>query len=234
MELFEKIKQAIHNKFFREVSCSNCGEKGKVMSYRKLIDDSLLCKTCMYRIPKRLKDWVKNGTLDIYKQAAFFGDRTKIEYKPIFNCDAGYHLFEVDAQHLLFRLFDEGDLILPLSCIDYYDFEFRGEELKEGFISDKVKGDVYVTISTSNPPVSYTTGVAFGVKGKAHKQGIIGNTYVYDDPKDLKEFVQKFDELVEKAKREQQEAIAAAQQQAREAAEAAAAARAAEEARFEV
>ncbi|MBQ2811516.1 MAG: hypothetical protein IJF12_05035 [Alphaproteobacteria bacterium] len=204
--LFAKIKQAIHNKFFREVYCSNCGAKGKVMFFKKLKDESLLCKACVGRIPSELADYVDEGTMDNFKYAIELADRSKKEYEPIFNDDAGFHLFEVDSKHLLFKIYGESDLILPLSCIEYYNFEFKGEEVKEGFLGDKVKGDVYVTLMAQNPPISYCTTVAFGLKAKAEKK-FLSNTYVYGTPKELEEFLSKFDMLYDLARKKEELAI---------------------------
>lgn len=216
MKLFENIKEAINNKFFKEVTCSHCGAKGKVMLFRKLKDDSLICSSCYGFLPKRLKKWVKTGTLETYKKAFFYAERSKKEYKPIFNNDAGFHMFEVDSKNLLFKIFGEGDLILPLSSIDFYNFSYKVDEEKAKENPHEVKGDVELTISLFEPEISFSTMVAFGIKTLTTKKSLLGRTFIYDDPEELKQFKHRFSTLLKKARSNQQAANIAAKQQAKE------------------
>ncbi len=201
MKIIETIKQAIHNKFFKEVYCSHCGTKGKIMSFKKLKDDSLICKSCAGKIPSELKDAALEGTLQDYRDAVAYIQRSKTEFEPIFNNDAGFHLFEVDSKHRLFRIYG-GKLIFELNNIDYYSFVYHAEQLKEGFISDKVKGDVHMLLTTKDPFVTFDETVAFGLKAKAEKK-FLSNTYIHGNPKELDTFLMRFDQLLNMAKHKQ-------------------------------
>ena len=198
MKIIEKIKEAINNKFFREVYCSHCGAKGKVMLFKKLKDDSLICKTCSGVIPYELRETAFGGILQDYLDAKAYVERSKKEFEPVFKNDAGYHHFEVDSRHGLFRIAGK-ELIFEISNIEFYSFVFKGEELKEGFFSDKVKGDVHLLLSTKAPFVTYDETVAYSVKAKAHKK-FLSNTYIYDNPAELDEFLLRFERLYQIAK----------------------------------
>ncbi len=200
MKIIEKIKEAIHNKFFREVYCSHCGAKGKVVFFKKIKDGSLLCNTCTSAIPHELREAAFDGTLQDYKEARAYTERSKKEFEPVFDNDAGYHDFEVDSAHKLFRV-SGSDLIFELSNIEFYSFIFKPEEVKEGFFSEKVKGDVKLSLITKEPCASYDKVIAYGVKAKAEKK-LFSSTYLYDNPKKLDEFLERLDRLCELAKQE--------------------------------
>lgn len=202
-KIFEKIKQAIHNKFFQEVYCSNCGAKDKIMNLKKLKDESLLCKKCMGKIPSELNDTAQNS-LSEYKNAVAYAERSANEFEPIFNNDAGFHLFEVDSKNKLFRL-DTSDnaLIFELSNISYYDFNFIGEKAKEGLLNDKVIGNVHLTLLTENPCVNISEIVAYSLKVKA-PTSLFSTTINHGNPKELDAFLLNFKMLCETAKKEQE------------------------------
>ena len=202
MKIIEKIKEAINNKFFKEVYCSHCGAKGKVMFFKKLKDTSVLCNTCTAAIPTELRNAAFGGNLQDYVDAREYTIRSKKELEPVFRNDAGYHEFEVDSVHRLFRVAGS-KLVFELHNIEFYSFVFKAEELKEGFLSDKVKGDVHLLLSTKEPFATYDETIAYGVKTKAEKK-FLSNTYLYDNPKELDAFLAKFEMLCERAKKEKE------------------------------
>lgn len=197
--LFDKIKKSIHNKYFREVHCSCCGTTGKILGYRRLRDGSLLCKTCANQLPSEWSDVLENGTLDDYKRSMAYARTSQEVYEPIFRNDAGYGSFEVDSRNLLFRNSGEGELIFPLSCLDYYDFSFTGVTPHEGIFRNTVSGNVHAVLLAADPDYHAQSMIAFDVTARAEKK-LFSNTFVHGNPDGLDDFILRFDRLVHLAK----------------------------------
>lgn len=161
----------------KEVCCSHCGTKGKVVFFKKLKDGNMLCKNCAKEFPRELKSFAFAETLQEYEEAKAYALRSKNEFEPIFNNNAGFHQFEVDSKNKLFRMVGS-NLIFELGNIDFYNFMFKPQ---------KAKSDVNLFLSVKAPFVIYDETVAFGVKQRTAE---------------LDSFIARFDRLCNMAKTE--------------------------------
>lgn len=215
----DAIKGFINKHFTQEVTCANCGKKGKVMFFSTLQDGNKLCSDCRHEIPSQFDFKPKESTLEEFKELYDFMQYTHNELEPIFkpDYDYSYGSFEVDPVHYLCRV--DGSFVFEISNIMLYNIVFKAEEFKDGIFSSKVKGDVYLTSLILRNPVGSFDDVMIksGAKGKAEKK-VFSSTITYQNPKDMDEFMFKFDSLWSKfeSEREEKELNDLVEQKARE------------------
>lgn len=82
-------------------------------------------------------------------------------------------------------------VFLDVKDVTYFDLIFEPEEVKEGIIGTKVRGDVRMILEMSCPPFAHSEKVAFGEKAKA-KKSFLGNQISYDNPADMNSFLDTF------------------------------------------
>ena len=82
---------------------------------------------------------------------------------------------------------------LKLEEIIDFNMEYVAEEVKEGFLSDKVTGNIYWRLKVNFPYVFKEEVLASGVKAPAKvKKGLLKNSVKYDNPNGMNEFLQYF------------------------------------------
>ncbi|MBQ8794057.1 MAG: hypothetical protein IJZ63_04880 [Clostridia bacterium] len=215
----DAIKGFINKHFTQEVTCANCGKTGKIMFFSKLKDENRICSACKGTIPYEFDFKAKESTLEDFKELYDFMQYTNNELEPIFDPDDDYSYgsFEVDPVHYLCRV--DGSFVFEISNIMVYNFVYQPEEFKDGVFSSKVKGDVHMTgLILRNPAGSFGDKVIkHGAKGKAEKK-VFSSTITYQNPKDMDEFMFKFDSLWSKfeSEREEKELNDLVEQKARE------------------
>jgi hypothetical protein len=92
---------------------------------------------------------------------------------------------------------------MEIKDLDTYDFRFEPETVKEGVFSAKVTGDVSVCLLMKRPSVVFDEKIAVMVTGKA-KKSFASDVVLYDNPKKLDAFIEKFDEVVARVCAEQE------------------------------
>ncbi len=202
----ESIKGFVNNHFTKEVTCAHCGETGKVMFYSAMQDGNMLCSACKNKIPEQFKFKAKESTLAQYERLHNFMQHTKNDLEPIF-CpteEYSYGSFKVDAQNNLCRI--GNSFVFEISNILAYSFCFKAEEFKDGIFRSKVKGDVHMCgLILREPFASFEdTVIKHGAKGKAEKRAF-SSTVLYENPREMDEFVANFDSLWEKFEEERKE-----------------------------
>ena len=177
-KIVDSIKGFVHKNFTQEVTCSNCGQKGKIISFTTLKDGNKLCTSCKRSIPTQFDFNAKESTLEEFKELYDYMQYSKNKLEPIFEPDyeLSYGNFEVDPVNNLCRIND--GFVFEINNITSYNFEFKAEDVKEGLLSTKAKGTVYLTYLTLENPYAMFKAeiIKFGAKGKADKP-LFSNTY---------------------------------------------------------
>jgi len=107
-----------------------------------------------------------------------------------------YEFFYVDTKNGLYRL-SYSSPVLEIKNIETYSFSFEPTEARDKLIGATVTGDVKAVIVTKSPKMCYNESIAYMVKGKA-KKNFGSSIYVYENPKKLDEFLEKFESVVER------------------------------------
>lgn len=68
---------------------------------------------------------------------------------------------------------------------------FKAEEFKEGIIGSKVKGDIVMGITMTNPFFQHEEILVYGAKAKARK-ALFGASVRYENPKGMDFFIEAF------------------------------------------
>lgn len=202
----DSIKAFITKHFTQEVTCCNCGKKGKTMFFSTLQDGKKLCSDCKCEIPDQFSFKPKETTFEEYKKLFDYIQHSKNNLKPIFNPsdEYSYGKFKVDPTNMLCSVC--GSFVFEIKDIDSYLFNFKAEDVKEGVFSTKVKGDVYLASLILKDPLAIFESqiIKANAKGKAEKK-FLSNTVLYDNPDEMDEFVAKLDALCEKINSEKAE-----------------------------
>lgn len=180
---------------FDKVFCTNCPEEAKLLSRLKLQDGKYLCSKCKANIPEFMMSTVREHyRLEDYKDLLDYIGYSNKHLRPQYHETHRYHSVGFDSIHGIFHLgYDvkEKSVFLDVKNVTYFDLEFEPEEVKEGIIGTKVKGDVRMLLEMSWPSFAYSTKVAYGEKAKA-KKSFLGNNITYDNPSEMSIFLNAF------------------------------------------
>lgn len=173
--------------FRKEGACQCCGKKLKGTEQQVFNGSNrfVLCKDCMDKIHPQILSYAKsNWSYDDYDNYLAWEEATKDEREQ-FNPDATYGYgcqINVDTDRGLFSLGTgkKGGLVFRFADLTDYELNFKPEEVKEGFLGDKVKGNEYVTVELATPRVYLEEVVNYGVKLRLRKKGILSTKYEYE------------------------------------------------------
>ena len=202
-KFLDSIKGFFNENFLKEVTCSHCGKKDKIMCFDELKDGSLLCADCAFEIPKEFNFKPEEKTLEEYREIRDFVDNANKNFEPIFteNDDFSYGKFKVDTQHNLCRI--GNSFIFEISNISTYSIDFHAEDLKDGLLSTKAKGDVRLAFLFLEKPyasfMSKTIKSNVKVKVETH---LFSRTVTYSNPPELDVFLARFHDLHERLRSE--------------------------------
>ena len=181
---------------FKNVYCSECGKKTKLLFRTKLTDGNCLCSDCTSAIPSYMRESLAlTYSLEDYRALISHIEESKRELRPIFQETHHYYSIHIDTIHNLFYIGDRIDdqtVFHRFRYISNYKFAFHAEEFKEGTFGDKVRGKILFNILMDIPYFHYEEILARNVKVKA-KKTFFGSEVQYEDPRDLQEFLAFFD-----------------------------------------
>ena len=185
---------------FKEKFCAKCGKKVKPLFNVKLKDGNYICMDCFPNAPSYLTNRLDQYTLEKFNDLIDYVNYSKNELSKIFTETHSYKNIHLDSEHGLFYI-DEltsENLILKLENVENFDFMFSPEEYKEGFLNDKVYGDVLLGITVNVPFFVLEKKIAKHVKTKA-KTSFFGKKVEYEIPQEVSEFNYYFEEATIRA-----------------------------------
>lgn len=170
--------------FRKPGECKCCGKalKGteqQVFSYGNFC----LCKECADKIhPQIIKYAKENWNYTDYTDYLTWENATK-EERAQFNPDVTYgYQLAVDTERGLFSIGTgkSGGMVFRFADLTDYELNFKPEEVKEGLLGDKVKGNEFVMVELSTPRVYLEAVINYGVKLRLRKKGILSTKYEYE------------------------------------------------------
>lgn len=195
--------------FRKPGTCQSCGKtlKGTEQQVFNGNTPFCLCKECADKIHPQILDFAKkNWSYNDYTDYLSWDEATK-EERSQFSPDAkyGYEL-AVDTERGLFSIGTgkKGGLVFRFADLTDYELNFKAEEVKEGLLGDKVKGNEYVTVDLAYPRVYIEEVINYGVKLSLRKKGFLSSKYEYEFSNGFSEIIRAFSICVaiEIAKRE--------------------------------
>ena len=177
---------------FKEIHCAYCGQKTSFLARMKLHDGNYLCSTCAAKIPSFMKESVKaRYDLDDYRTFLDYIEYSNCELRPRFHETHCYYSIHIDTENKLFYLgydMNEKTVFFNFHSIEDFDLIFKAEELKEGMLGDKVKGELLLILKLDFPYFYHEEILDYSAKAKAKKK-LLSNTVEYDNPKGMNEFL---------------------------------------------
>lgn len=177
---------------FKEINCTVCGKKTKMLSRIKLADGNYVCADCQAHSPHYMYESITgNYTLTDYKKFLEYIEYSSNVLRPIFHETHKYYSLHIDTENNLFYIgnyIDKNTLFLQLCNIIDFDLVFSPEKIKEGLIGDKVQGKVLFKIKMQDPYFYYEEILDYSAKAKA-KKTFFGSNIQYENPKGMDDFM---------------------------------------------
>ena len=182
--LFVLFKMGV---FRKPGECQCCGKTLKGTEQQVFHGNTpfILCKECADKIHPQVLDYAKkNWSYTDYTDYMAWEEATK-EERSQFDPDTEYGYgceLKIDTERGLFSLGSgkKGGLVFRFSDLTDYELNFKPEEVKEGLLSDKVKGNEFVMVELDTPRVYLEEVINYGVKLKLRKKGILSTKYEYE------------------------------------------------------
>ena len=173
---------------FKEIRCVHCGKKTSMLNRTKLYDDEYVCGSCTSGMPAETVAALSEVFSDDFGDIRNFFDVVNKQREKLFRETKKFKCVHLDETNELFYL----DHIRPkiyFSLSDLYDFalEYRPETVKEGFLSDKVTGNIHLTIQAEFPPFSREKIIARDVKSTGEIKGVFNKKLAFQNPKGMDE-----------------------------------------------
>ena len=145
--------------------------------------DFCLCKECADKIHPQIINYAKeNWNYTDYTDYLAWEEATK-EERSKFDPDVlyGYQL-AIDTERGLFSIGTgkNGGMVLRFADLTDYELNFKPEEVKEGLLGDKVKGNEFVMVELATPKLYLENIINYGVKLRLRKKGIFSTKYEYE------------------------------------------------------
>jgi len=183
---------------FQKVSCAECGKQFGGLLKTKLKDGEWLCPTCTDIVPSYMqKTFFATYTLEEFRALKSYIEFSNQKLRPRFSETASYYSIHIDENNDLFYLgknISDDTIFFEFANVDNFDLSFNAKELKEGFLGNKVIGDILFELDMAVPRFNHEDKLATGVKTKAQKR-MFGTKFVYDPPEDMFEFYATFQGL---------------------------------------
>lgn len=200
---------------FNEIKCVHCGKKTGLMTRTKLDDGQYICSKCSTGVPisvlSKLNECDYAGFIRV-KEYVEYSDN---ELSKVFKKTHSFHGIHIDTEHKLFYLDrDHPRIYYKFEEIEDFGMTFSADEVKDGFLSTKVNGNIYYELKLGFPGAYVEEALVKNVKANAKvKKGLVKSTVVYDNPKGMDEFLVYFnnawksaiDEKIDRVFREERE-----------------------------
>lgn len=180
---------------FKDIYCTKCGKKTKMLTRMKLDDGSYLCWECQNKVPSFMwKTMADRYSFEDYEALLDYIDYSQRELKPIFRETHYYYSIHMDAENKLFyigHVIDKTTPFFHMYNVEDFDLIFRVEEFKEGMTGNKVSGKVLLQVKVSTPYFYHEEILDRSAKAKAKKKLLSGNVE-YENPKGMDDFTMHF------------------------------------------
>lgn len=185
--------------FRKPGECRHCGKLLKGTEQQVFGPGSalVLCSECSGRIhPQLMKYARKSWSYPDYTDYLAWEEETENERKQ-FDPDFSYGFVNelmIDTERGLFSIGSgrKGGMVFRFADLTDYELNFKPEEVKEGLLTDKVKGNEFVAVELSRPNVYLEEIVKTGVKLGLKKKGILSNKYEYELSDKFMEVIRAF------------------------------------------
>ena len=101
------------------------------------------------------------------------------------------HLDEVND--LLYMDHIRPKMYIHMDDVEEFDLRYIPATVKEGFLSDKVTGDIHLNFKINIPPFTREEVIAKDVKSTGEIKGLIKKSVEYNNPKGMDDFVVAFE-----------------------------------------
>lgn len=184
---------------FKEKFCVHCGKKVGMMK-TTLVDGQYLCGKCTKPVPFELSKFLSDYDYDGFKSLLDYLENSENIYKKMFRETHKFFGLHLDTEHALFYLDNMYPRVyLRVDRISDCKLSFDPETIKEGFLGDKVTGNVYLKLKVDFPYIYIDDVFAKDVKASATTKGLLGKKVVYDNPKGMDQFYRAFVDCWERA-----------------------------------
>ncbi len=185
--------------FRKPAQCRCCGKtlKGTEQQIFGEDDPFVLCDECADRIPIDAHLYAKeHWKYEDYAEFIEWDNETKEErshFNPDIEYGRGTCLF-IDTERLLLGIGSDKEMafVFRFKDIKTYELNFKPEEIKEGILGEKVKGNEFVAIELGVPDLYFEEVLERGVKLKLKKKGFINTKYEYDFSESFSELIRDF------------------------------------------
>lgn len=178
---------------FKEIYCAHCGKKTGLLTRKKLRDEQYVCSNCMSSMPRCIKESLDEGDYENFKRVKEYISYSNNELSKIFRKTHSFYSLHIDTAHKLFYFdTDHPRVYYQMEQLSEFDLDFVADEVKEGFLSDKVTGKILITIKVDHPNWYKSDVFESYVNAKANVKGIYNKRAIYENPKGMDEFLYHF------------------------------------------
>jgi len=178
---------------FKEIYCAHCGKKTNIITRMKLKDGNYICGECSDIFPLIMYETVSEYTLSQYQELVAYFDETYKKYGDKFKATHSYLDFDLDSVNRVFSIgYVSGKrTIFELKYLEEFDLYYYPLEYKEGFLAEKVVGNISLNIKMSTPEFCFQDDIEKDVKAVT-KSNLLGTKIDVGNPKGMDEFVSQF------------------------------------------
>ena len=178
---------------FKEINCVHCGKKAGMMSRTKLMYDDYVCGKCTSGIPAEVIANLHECDEDFANIRNFFDVENKQREKLFKETKKFKSLHLDEVNQLLYMDHIRPKMYIHMDDVEDFDLRYIPDTVKEGFLSDKVTGDIHLNFKMTLPPFARNEIIAKDVKSTGEIKGLIKKKLDYNNPKGMDEFVMAFE-----------------------------------------
>lgn len=180
---------------FKEITCVHCGKKAGMMSRTKLMYDDYVCGKCTSGIPAEVVSRLHEcADEEAFAEIRNFFDVENEQRKQLFKETIKFKSLHLDeVNELLYMDHIRPKMYFHIDDVEEFDLEYIPDTVKEGFLSDKVTGDIHLNFKMNLPTFARKEIIAKNVKSTGEMKGLIKKKVEYNNPKGMDDFVMAFE-----------------------------------------
>lgn len=177
---------------FKDIYCSNCGEKTKMLFRTQLCDGGYLCSKCTTCVPSyMLSSFNDKYSIEDYHAFKEYVDYSNQKLRPLFHETHNFYTIHIDTENRIFYIgygVDANTLFLNFASVTRFDLVFKAENYKEGVLGDKVTGKILFELGMAAPYFYHEEVLSNNAKAKAKKK-LFGSKIEFDNPSGMDDFI---------------------------------------------
>lgn len=175
---------------FKEINCRECGEKTSLLNRKVLKNKEYVCSKCTKNIPAMIKEWLSEYSYEDYLELKEYIKYSESVLNRVFRATHHYQNLQLDQDNGLFYLDDEFPKVyLQVGNIENFSLIFDPEKLKEGILTDKVKGKVSLELEMRKPYFKYNKVIDMFAKAECDVN-LLRTKVKYKNPKNMDKFIE--------------------------------------------